>query len=235
MQEEKTEKVPYGYIYKLANITNGKCYFGQTTNMITRRSAYKHLRCKSQQKIHNALLKYGFDSFTFEAVATAYSKEELNLLEIKTIADNNSIEEGYNITPGGKSNGHMSDEIKKKISAALTGRKKSDEVRQNISTARKGIVFTEEHKQNIAKSQLGTKKSAETRQKHSDNNIGMLGKRHTDESIQRMRDAQTGRQHTEETKHRMSIAHKKIAETKARNKALRALASAEPQFVPIPS
>jgi hypothetical protein len=44
---------PYGYIYKITNKLNGKCYIGQTTLTVQERwNKYAHLQCKCQIKLY---------------------------------------------------------------------------------------------------------------------------------------------------------------------------------------
>lgn len=48
----------FGYIYKITNPINGKCYIGQTINHPKHRwRKYKNLKCIDQPKLYNALKK----------------------------------------------------------------------------------------------------------------------------------------------------------------------------------
>ena len=89
---------PYGFIYKTTNNKNGKMYIGQkklTNDWKT------YLGSGSLLKI--AVSKYGKDNFSRKIIYLAYSKEELNKLEIEFIKNNNAVGDSnyYNISNGG--------------------------------------------------------------------------------------------------------------------------------------
>jgi group I intron endonuclease len=118
------------YIYKLTS-PSGRNYIGQTISLKRRLGSYRALRCKQQPKIYNALLKYGFDSFTFEILATVDKidenfKEILNDLEIKYIEKFEGVTKGYNLTTGGGVC-EFSNETKTKMSLAKKGKKQTPE------------------------------------------------------------------------------------------------------------
>ena len=62
-------------IYKLTS-PSGKCYIGQSTDMVQRILKYKRLQCKSQIKLYNAIQKYGFENFKRETLFTYEYTEE---------------------------------------------------------------------------------------------------------------------------------------------------------------
>jgi len=106
------------YIYKFTHIESGRCYIGQTIQNPSRRrlehiSDSKHTR--KSYHFHNALRKYGKDSFTFEVIAQASTLEELNLLEEKYMNQFDSIKNGFNIRQSGGNKLH-STESKKRMS-----------------------------------------------------------------------------------------------------------------------
>ena len=124
-------------IYKLTS-PSGKCYIGQSTDMVQRILKYKRLQCKSQIKLYNAIQKYGFENFTIEVLYETdtqfkHLKSMLNLMEIKWIKKFNSIICGYNIRSGGSFGKH------------------SEESKQKMSKSGKLKIFTEEHKLNLSK------------------------------------------------------------------------------------
>ena len=93
----------YGVIYKITNTVNGKFYIGQTTNSITNRFK-EHCRNNSGCKlIGRAIKKHGMENFKIEELCNAYSKLELNNLEILFIFASGSSKAtiGYNLTIGG--------------------------------------------------------------------------------------------------------------------------------------
>lgn len=51
-------------IYKITS-PSGKVYIGESLNLYERFMSYKRLECKSQIRLYNSLLKYGFSTHTF--------------------------------------------------------------------------------------------------------------------------------------------------------------------------
>ena len=126
---------------------------------------------------------------------------------------------------------HHTEETKKKMSIALTGRKFSDAHRKNISIATTGSKHpmygkkrTEETKKKMSISNMGSKNSmyGKTGSKHP-----MYGKKHSEETKKRMRKPKSeetikkmsisnmgsknsmyGKKHSEEARKKMSIARK---------------------------
>ena len=102
-----------GYIYKITNLVNWKCYIGQTTCTPDKRWN-DHLKDGNTHcyKIHRALKKYGKCMFSFEVIAEVDRPlreevwEVLDNLEQYYIEYYDSINYGYNITKGG--GGHSS-------------------------------------------------------------------------------------------------------------------------------
>ena len=128
MQTQAIQLKPYGYIYKVTNNFNGKCYIGQSINRPERGrwKAYKCLDCKGQHKLYNTLKKNGPKNFTYEIITTGFDKDNLDFLEDTYEICYDSINNGYNIRRGG-ANGinnpnfgkRMSEEQKRKISESL--------------------------------------------------------------------------------------------------------------------
>lgn len=111
-------------IYKVTNNVNGKVYIGQTSETLEKRRA-RHEResnCESRKtvKFHNALLKYGFNSFTWEVLRECSSQEELDFYEEYYINELNALdrEKGYNLKHGGKLGGCYSEEAKEHMGEA---------------------------------------------------------------------------------------------------------------------
>jgi len=108
----------YGIIYKCTNIVNGKIYIGQTINTLEKRiiGHIHNIKHKSNY-FHNALNKYGQKNFIWEIIDEAFSKDELDLKEIRWIKYYNSFgENGYNLTSGGSDNFKVSKSLKNKQS-----------------------------------------------------------------------------------------------------------------------
>jgi superfamily II DNA or RNA helicase len=88
-------------IYKHTNKINGKVYIGQTCQAPEDRwqNGYGYRSCP---KMWAAIEKYGWHSFLHEIISdNIVTQEEANYLERYWIHQYNSIDEGYNILPGG--------------------------------------------------------------------------------------------------------------------------------------
>lgn len=96
-----------GIIYKFTNTINGKIYIGQTINPKRRFNEHKSAKNADYMLIDAAILKYGFNNFTYEVlleipVLNNNDKILLNEKEIEFIFQYNSrIPNGYNILKGG--------------------------------------------------------------------------------------------------------------------------------------
>jgi group I intron endonuclease len=108
------------YIYKFTHIPTDRCYIGQTIQNPNQRRL-EHIAdsryTTREYHFHNALRKYGIDSFTFEVLATASTLEELNLLEEKYMEQFDSINNGFNIRQAGGNKLHSA-ESKERMSIA---------------------------------------------------------------------------------------------------------------------
>lgn len=150
----------YGYIYKITNTANGKVYIGQTVHGFKRRytaagdgieRVHKYLVQSKNGKrnynshLLNAIELYGYNAFTVdEEFAIAYSKQELDDLEMRYIAqfDADNPKHGYNKESGG-SHGIPNQETREKMrrfgsANGFYGRKHTEEMRRRLSEARKG-------------------------------------------------------------------------------------------------
>ena len=127
---------------------------------------------------HAAIRKYGEDAFDWTVLEfDIHTYDELNEREKYWIQEKNSrLPNGYNMNAGGNgtANHHQSEEVRKRISATLTGRRQSEETKRKIAAAlkgkplseahrmhlsegRKGMVFTEEHRRHLSEARKGAK------------------------------------------------------------------------------
>lgn len=122
----------YGVVYKITNTINGKMYIGQTTNNPPYRRFISHCGDTSS-RISKAIRKYGKNAFSFEIIAHALDRDDLNSKETHEIANSNSIKLGYNVCPtftptGGKGEENLffgrkhTEKTKQKLRKANTGR-----------------------------------------------------------------------------------------------------------------
>lgn len=94
-------------IYRVINKINGKSYIGCTTLSLSERKHKHWLNSRdsnknTKQAIYLAFNKYGWDSFEWQELCSALSKDDLIELEKLFIAEYNSYEKGYNLTLGGE-------------------------------------------------------------------------------------------------------------------------------------
>lgn len=143
------------FVYKFTHIASGKSYIGQTIQDPNHRRLEHIADSRHTTKhyhFHNALRKYGIDSFNFEVIATATSIEELNHLEdfYATLFD--CYQNGYNIRKAGGNKLH-SDESKKRMSEAqkIAHAKRKAEGRNKFVKTKKtsGWKWTNEQKLKI--------------------------------------------------------------------------------------
>jgi group I intron endonuclease len=230
----------YGIIYKITNRINEKVYYGQTRQPPQRRwSQHKGAAKKGTNKmiLYNAMRLHGIDNFTFEAVCSCETLEELNAKEEEYIAANKTLApNGYNAGKGGD-NYEKTPETCKKISESNTGRIITEEWRSNMSKAakgrkitektrakmrdaQKGRSITEEAREKLRQANLGKKQSPETIAKKSaarmnvpwsdKKRASMVGRITTEETRQKMSDALKGRIITEETKKKMRLSKQAV-------------------------
>jgi group I intron endonuclease len=96
-----------GYIYKITNKLNNKCYIGQTINDVENRWN-DHRKCIGTQHgcpgLRRAFEKYGLDNFKFEVVIICFNKD-MSKYEKEYIKKYDSYKNGYNLTHGGEEGG----------------------------------------------------------------------------------------------------------------------------------
>lgn len=92
-----------GKLYVHKNKINGKCYVGQTIERpVSKRWGKKGIGYKGQVKFWNAIEKYGWENFKHIIVSKEFEVgKELNDAEKLLIEKLNSVENGYNTSPGG--------------------------------------------------------------------------------------------------------------------------------------
>jgi group I intron endonuclease len=128
-----------GFIYKITNTKNNKCYIGVTTKKnpnerwVSHKSSIKRgIGCPLLMKAFN---KYGEDSFKFEVIIICFD-EDVFKFEEEYIKKYNSLSpNGYNVAEGGKSGKNFlgkkhSEETKKKIGIKSKEYHKSPEVKE---------------------------------------------------------------------------------------------------------
>lgn len=119
--------MPFCGIYQIKNVINGKKYVGKSKNIVKRlRDHLKYLKTKNNKYENdhfiNAFHKYGEENFEASIIAIC-SEKDLNIYEqwFINIQGCANPEYGYNKTYGGDGV-NPTEETKKKLSEALTGR-----------------------------------------------------------------------------------------------------------------
>jgi group I intron endonuclease len=119
---------PIGIIYKATNTINGKSYIGQTITTLSKRRTDHKTRANTRRftvsGIYPAIIKYGWDNFTWEILCNCYSKDELNEMEFHYIIQYDTYNNGYNLTfggEGGASGYKLSNATKEKMSKLKEG------------------------------------------------------------------------------------------------------------------
>ncbi len=156
-------KKSYGIIYKVTNKANGKLYIGQTTKSLSIRRSMHLSKVRNRHDniaFHNAIRKYGENSFDWEVIGTVSSRKELDELEKYMIKKHDSIDKGYNILEGGNINPILYGEDNPRYGMRL-----SYSVRKKMSDAQKGEKgywygkkHTDDHRGKVSKALQGKKK-----------------------------------------------------------------------------
>ena len=73
---------PVAVVYKLTNVIDGMIYIGETSNFADRMSAYRSVskgttNANHNDAIHNAMRKFGFDSFAIEVLESSIDNESI--------------------------------------------------------------------------------------------------------------------------------------------------------------
>jgi group I intron endonuclease len=193
LQSEKT-----GRIYLLTS-PSGNRYVGKTENTLERRWTQHKSDAKQggRNRLHNAIRKYGPDSFTVEEICSEVPAVWLPIVEIAMIDILGTFrnDHDYNMTVGGEGLGYGSDhpcfgkpakhrgkktgkpswnrgkkaspESIERMRLIKVGKKASDETRAKMSAAAKRKTFSAEHKARISAAKQGHAVSKETREKIS--------------------------------------------------------------------
>lgn len=140
-------------IYCIYSDVGGKCYFGSASNLRGRYSSHiNELRrgIHKNGRLQNHYNKYGKESLIFEIVA--YCPKEYLIKMEQWFIDHNNNDFNISKIAGNTLGVKCSDETKKKISKANTGRKLSLEHVEKSTRHFRGIKLSEEHRKKIGES-----------------------------------------------------------------------------------
>jgi len=198
----------YGFVYITTNNINGMKYVGQRKYS---RDWKSYLG--SGTRLLRAIKKYGIKNFTSEIIVVAYSKEELNELELSFIKDHNAVlsNDYYNINHGGNVTNagiRFSEEHRRKIGEAhkgeknyFYGKKHTEEFCKRVSEANKGHIVSLETREKLRNANRGQGKGLPAWNKGISN---------SPEARRKISEANKGKHRTEEQKKHLSEATKKL-------------------------
>ena len=174
-------------VYKATNLINGKGYIGLSQETLDKRrqNHYNDVNYGSDYYFHRALRKYKKKDWKWEIIDTCDTRKEAGILEEKYIAEHGTFGDGYNLTTGGEKGWEISEETRKKMSKASSGR-------VPWNKGKKGV-------------------SDETRKRLSESHMGVSNGPHSEETKRKIGAAHKGKtvKHTTETRKKMSISAKK--------------------------
>lgn len=125
-----------GFIYRMLNTKTGMSYIGQTINFKRRKAQHSRIHNDGSRKIYEAKKEYGYSAFEFSILKKCKNKE-MDFFEAFYIEKHDSINNGYNILPGG-SKSKRSEETRSRIAKANTGKVLSQEIKDKISKSQSG-------------------------------------------------------------------------------------------------
>ncbi len=154
-----------GIIYKATSPSN-KSYIGKTTKTLNQR-INDHLKKSKYEDYYfsRAIKKYGILNFNW-VIIESHEKETnkeiekvLNERETYWIKKEKTYLNGYNMTKGGDGSSGLkrqfSDEHKRKLSLAHTGKKLSEEHKKKISQSERGRIFPDDVKKKLSLAKTG--------------------------------------------------------------------------------
>lgn len=136
-------------IYKATNKQNNKVYIGQTKNTLEYRKSQHERDCKYHRNsyFHEALLKYGFESFEWQVIDQADTQENIDFLEKKYIKEYLSTDKnhGYNLKHGGKEGGLYNEECRRRLGESTKKKWENPEISEKmLDGLRKGVETQKE-------------------------------------------------------------------------------------------
>ena len=197
-------------IYKITNTQTGKCYIGSAIRIDRRWNEHKNLLQKNShhsQRLQHSWNKHGADYFLFEVLEHVENKEDLISREqhYMDLYESYVRDRGYNICPTAYSRlgCTLSEDHKRKISAALKGRVHTAEARERMSKAAKGKIMTDETRRKMSEAHKGrtpwnkgVPQPEETKKKISDALKGRpspnKGNKYSEETIKKMKESRSG-------------------------------------------
>lgn len=122
-------------IYKLTCTISNKSYVGLTKNLPARLRDHRK-QASGCKALRAAIAKHGWDSFTVTTLEVGLTKDQAAVREAASIVEHASrYPTGYNLTPGGENPSYvMTEEHRRKISAAHQGKTHTEESKHRMRT-----------------------------------------------------------------------------------------------------
>lgn len=142
-------------VYRLENIVTKKNYIGMTGDIPKKRWGKGY-----GGKMGDAIKQFPFDLCWKKYIEfQTPNKEQALELESELMKWYDSVENGYNSSEYGSGNYERTEEQKRKISEANTGKHFSEEHKKKISESKTGKHLSEEHKKRVSASMTGNHNS----------------------------------------------------------------------------
>lgn len=234
MSQPNITETKSGVVYLLTS-PSGKRYVGQTWDFQQRKRDYKNKQAYGQSALHHAIVKYGWDNFAVDVLASGIQDQStLDKVESAFIALLNTLSpHGYNLTTGGKG-GKLSEETRKKMSASHKGKKMpldaveksaaahrgkplSSEHRAKLSDALKGKTLSQKHRDKIGASKIGVKRKPFSKEWRENMSVAQKGRKQSAETRAKIGAANRGRKHSPEACAKMKIAWLNRKQSDCRN------------------
>lgn len=173
-------------VYRITNKINGLIYVGCTTQKLNKRISQHFINNNRNDDFHKAIREFGKDSFTVEILESDENKPRKDGLEREkywiAYYNSNNPSIGYNRTVGGSGTiGYIfTDEAKRKISEAMTGRPVSEKTLEAMRNNWKGKHLPLEMRKKISETRKG---------KYTGENNPFYGKHHTEATKNKIRNA----------------------------------------------
>lgn len=206
-------------IYSITNKTTNRTYYGSSVDILRRFRTHKYFLRKGEhqniflQRIWN---KYGESDFKFEIIEEVLDESLLQIRE-QYYLDNTPCELNLCKTAGNKYGFKHSEETKRKIGMANTGRKCSNETKKYLSELNKNREVSIEVRNKISKGLKGKKRnySEDFIKKAIDRLRPYMGKgmfkgfKHSEKTKEKISIAKKGIKQSEETKQKIANSLKK--------------------------
>lgn len=201
----------HGGVYQILHAASGKVYVGSAVHLEKRHA--QHQRMLRAGKHHNVKLqrawdKYGEGAFVFKVLEHVPEPATLLQREQAWIDALDAVAKGFNLTPtaGSILGMKFTNESKRRMSSAATGKTKSPEHVANVAAALRGRKMTDEQRQKMRDAKLGKKRgphSAETKARMS---AAAAGKKKSPEHVAALKAAAIGRKQSPETRAKRGAA-----------------------------